>query len=186
MNLIKQSALLVIDMQRYFLEPGADAYLEAGPSIIPNVKKLIARFRDAGQPVIYTRHTHKKGADLGQMGRWWNNKLPMEGDSQSELIADLEPQSNETVITKTFYSAFEKTGLEQILRDKNIDTVVICGVMTHLCVETTARHAFMLDFQPVVVSDACAAQSIAHHEATLLNLAHGFAHILKTDDVKIL
>lgn len=177
------SALLVIDMQRYFLDPEADAYLPDALGILPNILTLIESFRKRGRPVVFTRHAHKKGEPTGQMGRWWNNKLPWEGDPQAELIGELKPQKDELVITKTRYSAFEKTELEKYLRERGIDTVIICGVMTHLCVETTARHAFMLDFQPVIIKDACATESREHQEATFLNLAHGFAEIVSVREI---
>ncbi len=177
------SALLVIDMQLYFLTPGADAFLgDKSRQIIGNALELIDKFRAENKPVIFTRHAHKKGESTGQMGKWWNNKLPWEGDQQSELIPELEPRVDELVITKTRYSAFEKTDLEKYLRKQNIETLVVCGVMTHLCVETTVRHGFILDFQLVIVEDACATQSEAHQRAALLNLGHGFAKILKTSE----
>lgn len=177
---LSSAALVVIDMQRYFLSPEGDAFLKAGPAIVPNIAGLIEFFRKRGRPVVFTRHAHKKGEPAGQMGRWWKNELPFDGDPQSELIEKLKPRKDEMVITKARYSAFERTILGPYLKGHNIETVVVCGVMTHLCVETTARHAFILDFQPVVVSDACATQSKEHHDASLLNLAHGFAHVVDT------
>lgn len=180
---LSSPALLVIDMQRYFLEPDAPAYLEDGPAIIPNVKKLIQKFREKDCPIIFTRHAHKKGEPTGQMGRWWNNKLPWEGDEYSELINSLKPKENEHVITKTRYSAFEKTYLNDFLKRQKIDTIVVCGVMTHLCVETTIRHAFILDYQPILVEDACASENKKHHEATVYNLQHGFAYVVTTGDL---
>ncbi len=152
-------ALIVIDMQRYFLEPGADAFLKAAPAIVPNITKLIDAFRKGGHPVIFTRHVHKKGEPTGQMGAWWKDELPFDCDPRSELTSELKPLKGELVIKKTRYSAFEKTVLDTHLKSCGVKNIVVCGVMTHLCVETTARHAFMLDYQPVVVSDACAAQS---------------------------
>lgn len=180
---LKSPALLVIDMQKYFLGPEGDAFLQDGPKIIPNVLQLIEAFRQNKLPVIYTRHAHIRGQPTGQMGKWWNNKLPWEEDLQSELICDLSPQKNEPVIRKTKYSAFQNTQLESILRNHRVQEVILCGVMTHLCVETTARHAFMLDFQPIVMEDACASESKKHHEASLLNLRHGFAYIVDTKTI---
>lgn len=180
---LSNSALLVIDMQKYFLEPNAPAYLEDGPGIVPSIKKLINAFREKGLPVIFTRHAHKKGEPTGEMGKWWRNKLPWDGDENSELIGVLEPRENEPIITKNRYSAFEKTHLNDLLKRRNVDTVVVCGVMTHLCVETTIRHAFMLDYQPVLIEDACATEDKKHHKATIYNLRHGFAYIAATEDI---
>ncbi len=177
---VDSPALLVIDMQRYFLDPKEDAFLEKGPAIVPNVKKLISVFRKKGLPIIFTRHAHRKGEGTGQMGSWWKNDLPWDGDPAADLIADIGPAEGEQIITKSRYSAFERTIVGPYFKGHGIETVVICGVMTHLCVETSARHAFILDFQPVVVSDACATQTDEHHKASLLNLGHGFAHICDT------
>jgi len=167
-------------MQRYFLDPEADAFLKSARPIIPNVQKIIMKFRKQGLPVIFTRHAHRKGEETGQMGRWWKDELPWDGDKQSELIPEIKPEAGEPIITKRRYSAFERTEIEARLKGCNVNTVVLCGVMTHLCVETSARHAFILDFQPVVVSDACATQTEEHHKASLLNLSHGFAHVVDT------
>ncbi len=177
---LKKPALVVVDMQRYFLDPEADAFLKDGPAIVGNVKRILNTFRKKGLPVIFTRHAHKKGEPTGQMGRWWNDKLPWDGEAGSEIVSALEPLGGEMVVTKARYSAFERTAAAPYLKGRGVETVVICGVMTHLCVETSARHAFLLDLEPVVVSDACATQSKEHHEASLLNLAHGFAHIVDT------
>lgn len=157
--------------------------MKSSGKIIPNVLKLIASFRKNNLPVIFTRHANKKGSGCGVMGKWWNNKLPRDGDVQSELAPKLKPADGEIVITKEKYSAFEQTGLKAILTKLNINEVILCGVMTHLCVETTARHAFLLDFQPVIISDACASDTISHHKAALLNLGHGFAHITSTKEI---
>ncbi|MFH0799792.1 MAG: isochorismatase family cysteine hydrolase [Pseudomonadota bacterium] len=177
----KRSALLIIDVQRYFFDPDGGAFLEGAPAILPNILKLIAAFRAAGLPVAFTRQAHRKGEPTGQMGRWWNDKLPWDGTPDAELIRELAPKDGDFLIAKTSYSAFEGTRLEEHLRKNGVTTTVICGVMTNLCVETTARHAFIRDFQPAVVEDACAANTPEHHRASILNLSYGFAFIEKTD-----
>lgn len=170
---LDKSALLVIDVQRYFFEMVAP--------VKPQIITLIESFRKANLPIVFTRHAHKKGEPAGQMGRWWHEELPIDGDEESLLIKDITPLKSEMVLVKTKYSAFENTNLAETLREKGVGTVVICGVMTNVCVETTARHAFMKDFQPVVIEDACAANTKEHHKAAILNLSYGFAYVEKTD-----
>jgi nicotinamidase-related amidase len=181
---LSKSALAVIDMQRYFLEEDADAYLGAPKRLVTNVLELIGVFRDAARPIVFTRHAHEQGSETGEMGRWWDGRLPWEGERQSELIDDLEPAAGERLITKVRYSAFEGTDLDAWLRDRGVDTLVVCGVMTNLCVETTARHAFMKDLQPVIVEDACASSDSKYHQASIMNLEYGFAHIESTDSIR--
>lgn len=170
-------------MQRYFLDEDADAYLGAPEQLVINVHELIGAFRKASRPIFFTRHAHVKGSDTGEMGRWWGGRLPWEGERQSELIDGLEPADGERIITKVRYSAFEGTDLDSWLRERGVDTLVVCGVMTNLCVETTARHSFMKDMQPVIVEDACASSNSKYHEASITNLEYGFAHIEKTDSI---
>ena len=170
-------------MQRYFLEKDADAYLGAPQDLVDNSVKLVDAFRAAGKPIVFTRHAHKKGGDLGQMGRWWNGKLPFEGDPQSDLIDAISPEGEERLLTKVRYSAFEGTDLDEWLKARGVDTLVICGVMTNLCVETTARHAFMKEIQPVIARDACASSSREFHKAAIKNLEYGFAVIENTTSI---
>lgn len=180
---LSRPALAVIDMQRYFLDEDADAYLGAPRALVANVTGLIRAFRDSRRPIVFTRHAHRKGDDAGQMGKWWGGKLPREGDRYSELIDDVRPEEGELVLTKTRYSAFEGTELDAWLLERGVDTLVICGVMTNLCVETTARHAFMKELQPLVVEDACASNSTKFHRASITNLEYGFAYIEETSSV---
>ncbi|MFA4874637.1 MAG: isochorismatase family cysteine hydrolase [bacterium] len=180
---ISASALLVIDMQRYFLCKDAPAFLPPPARLVPNVLDLIDLFRAAGRPVVFTRHAHRRGSDTGEMGRWWRNYLPWAGTRHAELIPEIAPRQGEPVITKTRYSAFEGTRLAAYLRRKRVSKLVICGVMTNFCVETTARHAFMKDFEVIVVSDACCSSKTRYHRASLLNLAYGFARISTTQQL---
>lgn len=177
------AALLVIDIQRYFFKSTGGAFLEGAPAILPNILKLVDAFRKTKFPIVMTRHAHKTGEPTGQMGRWWNDKLPIDGTLDAELIAELSPASGEIILTKTRYSAFEGTDLDKQLKKLGADLLFICGVMTNLCVETTARHAFMKNFQPIIVEDACAANTPEHHRASILNLSYGFASIITTREV---
>lgn len=177
---LKKSALVVVDVQRYFFEQGAAAFLNPSPNVLKNILRLINAFRMCGRPVFFTRHAHKKSKDMGQMGRWWDGKLPFDGDPTSELMPEIKLTAGDILLTKTKYSAFEETTLEENLRERNVDTVVIAGAMTNVCVETTARHSFIKDFQPVIAEDACAANSLEHHSASILNLSYAFALIEKT------
>ncbi|MCK5430721.1 MAG: isochorismatase family protein, partial [Anaerolineales bacterium] len=88
-----------------------------------------------------------------------------------------------TVILKSTYDAFLDTSLDNILHDNKVEQVVICGVMTHLCCETTARSAFIQGFDVFFTVDGTATYNQEHHLATLLNLSHGFATPLLIGEV---
>jgi nicotinamidase-related amidase len=176
-------ALLVIDMQRYFVTEGGRAYLPLSAHSLPNVMALIEHFRNTDEPIIFTRHAHATdGSDLGLLGTFWEH-MPEDGDEEAELDSRIKPIEEEKVITKNRYSAFVGTDLEEYLRKEKIDTVLITGVMTNLCCETTARDAFMRDFNVVFVADATASKNEAMHEATLLNMCYGFGDVVNTIDI---
>lgn len=167
-----RSALLVIDMQRYFLDPSSHAFVPSAPSILPGVSSLMRAYAAAGLPVVMTRHLDTP-QDAGLMAAWWED-LITENDPMSELA--LEPPSRSAaVIEKKRYDAFYGTSLGDILGARSVRQVVICGVTTHLCCETTARSAFVRGFEVFFAVDGTATYNEAFHRATVLNLAHGFA-----------
>jgi nicotinamidase-related amidase len=180
---LRDAALIVIDMQRYFLRPGAAAFLDPPAELVSNVLALCARFRTLGRPVIFTRHANRRDAAPKQINRWWDNDLPFEGDADTALDDRIVPAPGETVLIKETYSAFEETELDAFLGRHAVTTAVICGVMTNVCVDTTARHAFLKGYQPVVVSDACAGKDRRFHDASLLCLGYAFAPIPTTHDL---
>lgn len=174
------AALLVLDMQHYFFDRECHAYIPSGPAIVPHVKELQEGFMGRGCRVLQTRHVNTE-ADAGQMGRWWRELLRREM-KESRIIGDIEI-GGARVIEKSQYDAFYQTELEQQLRDWGVCQVVITGVMTHLCCETTARSAFMRGFEVFFVVDATATYNRQFHESSLINLSHGFAVPVLTGQV---
>jgi nicotinamidase-related amidase len=180
---LSKMALMVIDMQVFFCSPGAPAYMDAVPAILSNVKKLIEQFRIWNRPLIFTRHVHRAdGSDAGIM-KWWWQDMCVEGTPESEIHPELTPLPNELVVTKHRYSAFYNTDLEILLRGKGITELVITGVMTNMCCETTTRDAYMRDMKIQFVADATATSNEDMHLASLLNLALGFANITTTNEL---
>lgn len=178
-----KSALLVIDMQEFFLNPQSPTFTCSGLAIMSNVQRLLGAFREADLPVIYTRHVHRAdGSDAGIMGWWWEG-MCIEGSAESEIHRDLAPQAGEQVILKRRYSSFYNTDLDTVLRGFKVEDLVIAGVMTNLCCETTARDAYMRDYRVLIPADATGSVCEEMHLASLLNLAFGFAYVTTTDDI---
>jgi nicotinamidase-related amidase len=172
---ISKAALLILDMQKYFLDAGSHAFVPDSAAIVGNLAGLARRFGAAGRPVIMTRHSNTE-ADAGMMGRWWDD-LVEPGSPGAELEPLLEGLST-AIVDKAQYDAFHGTSLEAILRDSGSEQVVVTGVMTHLCVESTARAAFIRGFAVFLPADCTATYNREYHAATLLNLAHGAAAIV--------
>jgi len=178
---IAASALLVVDMQRFFLDPTSPTYTCGGVAIIPAVKRLIAAFRAARRPVIFSRHVHHPAdLDSGIMGWWWEGKC-LEGSRESEIHPELAPRPSEKVVLKHRYSAFYNTDLETVLRCLKVEDLVIAGAMTNMCCESTARDAYYRDFRVFIPADATGTISEEMHLASLLNLAFGFAYVTTSD-----
>ena len=168
-------ALLVIDMQQYFLQI-------ASP-IIGNVLSIIEACRARGIRVIFTRHGHKDiNKDGGMLGKWWGEYIEY-GSKDWEIIKGLSEEATDVVLDKNRYSAFFGTDLDESLRSRNIDELIVTGVLTNCCCETTARNGFVHDYRMFFVSDATATINDDLHVASLKNLAFGFAHILTTEEL---
>lgn len=171
---IKKSALLVLDMQEFFLNENSHAFIPSANAIIPNIQKLVGKFEQAQRPVVFTKHINTD-ENAGMMGNWWKDVLREENKlSQLDSRVNLLAHQNK-VLEKTQYDAFYNTELESILKENNVEQVVITGVMTHLCCETTARSTFVRGYKPFFVVDATATYNEDFHRASILNLAHGFA-----------
>ena len=175
-----RSALLVLDMQRYFLDEASHAYIPSAGAIIPGVDRLIRAFCRHDLPVFFTRHTNTT-EDAGLMASWWRERIDPQ-DPRSAITPLLDPSEAE-IIEKRRYDAFFDTRLEERLRQLQVEQVVISGVMTHLCCETTARSAFMRGFQPYFLVDGTATYNRYFHVATLTNLSHGFAALSLVTDI---
>ena len=179
----ESSALLVVDMQVFFLDPASPTFTCGGEAILPNVGRLLHAFRQAGRPVIFTRHVHHPDhLDSGIMGWWWEG-MCLEGSPESEVHPALAPLPGEKQVLKHRYSAFYNTDLETVLRCLKVEDLVITGVMTNLCCESTARDAYFRDHRVFFLADGTGSVSEELHLATLLNLAFGFAYVTTTETI---
>jgi len=178
-----KTALLVIDMQDFFLEPESPAFTCGGLAVLPTVKRLIAAFRKINRPVVYTRHVHHPdGLDAGIMAWWWEG-MCVEGSPESEIHHDIAPLHHEKVILKHRYSAFYNTDLETVLRCLKIEDLVISGIMTNMCCESTARDAYYRDYRVFFLADSTGSINEEMHLASLLNLAFGFAFVTTSNEI---
>jgi nicotinamidase-related amidase len=183
-------ALLVIDMQRDFLDPGGyvartGVDVEILRRTIPPVQRLLASARSARLPVIHTREGHRpdlsdltafkrrraagSGAAIGDSGPL--GRFLIRGELGHAIIPEACPLPGETVIDKPGFGAFYSTDLELVLRLAGITSLTIAGVTTDICVHSTLREAVDRGFDCTTVSDACAAGDTAIHEAMLACIA---------------
>ena len=178
-GVLANTALVILDMQRYFLDRNSHAFIPSGAPVIKRIECLAERFRKAGKPVFLTRHINTT-EDAEMMQKWWG-ELITEENTLSELCRQLKGAG--LIIRKTQYDAFYKSNLEEALRGKGVKRIVIAGVMTHICCETTARSAFVRGFEVLLPVDGTATYNIDFHRAAFLNLSHIVATPVLVDDL---
>ena len=176
----QHSALLVLDMQAYFLDPSSHAYIPSAEAILDGIIQLIKEYSTHGRPIFFTQHINTT-SDAGMMSTWWKDLITIQNPTY-KIIPEINPSMG-TLIKKRQYDAFYKTQLDELLQVSGVTQVVLCGVMTHLCCETTARSAFMHGFEVFFPVDGTATYNLAYHRASLLNLAHGFANLVFMNDL---
>jgi nicotinamidase-related amidase len=202
------TALIIVDMQRYFTQPAfpfTDLFEKLSPgvcsgylkrvreNVIPSIQRLLDQFRGNGSLVVFTAvgTETQDGSDLACWARALDETAlnllgtrvhPPVGDPSWQIDPALEPRSGEIVVNKLSAGTFATTDLASQLRSLGIDRVVVTGVVTDVCVSTTAREAADRNFKVVVVSDACTTFSEKLHQANLETL-HVFGWVRSTDDV---
>jgi len=181
---IDSAALVVVDMQRCFIQPGYPLYSPNGAAILPNVKILIKHFRKHKRPVVFALQQNKgEFIDRGDVLRLWWPRVPLEGSRETGLAGGIKPLPKEKVVPKRRYSAFYATDLELSLRTMKVSQVVVAGLFTNVCVEATVRDAFMRDFFVFLPADACSSLNEELHLGSLRTIALWFAKVLTVEDL---
>jgi len=170
-------ALLVIDMQNDFVLEGAIMQVKEAGRQVPKIKELIKKCRESGVPVIYTlQRTDPVFCPLEVAGVPRLKDAGMrEGTEGVMIVSELAPQPNDLLVWKRRFSAFFQTDMEILLRnvrgcEKPVDTVIICGTVTNICCESTARDAYFRDYKVVFGSDINSAHDEESHNSTLRNM----------------
>lgn len=188
------TALIVVDMQNCFVAPGFAAEIGHARDVVPNINRLAASLRSAGGRVVWIRNTISPET-AHTWSVWCDNFMTPElkadmfaqmarGAEGHELWPLLEPKPEDAQIEKTRFSALVQgsSQLEGHLRANGIDTLLITGTASHVCCESTARDAAMLNYKTIFLSDANAAPTDADHNATLTSLFQSFCDVQSTDE----
>ena len=202
------TALLIVDMQygsahpdyelgRYYEaempEIGKAYYQRVWDVVVPSQQRLLAFFRERGRRVIYLMVGSwlEDGSDLMPLLRSRDAMIERAtGQRQTtwhaaparQILREVGPVGGELVVVKQSKGAFNSSSLDQLLRNMGVTGLIIGGVATNACVDTTARDAADRGYQCVLVEDACASNSTELHEATLINFQHLFGQVRSTDE----
>lgn len=161
-------AVIVIDMLNDFVT--GDLKCERADRIIPKIRRLIQAARRKGVPVIYSNDAHLPH-DF-ELGRW--GKHAIKGTKGAEVIPELKPTEKDYVVEKRVYSGFFETGLDSLLRSLHVETVILTGLHTHLCVRHTAADAFFRGYKIVIPNDAVESFTEKDHKEGLEYLKYAY------------
>jgi ureidoacrylate peracid hydrolase len=186
-----KTALVVVDMQNYFMEDGQPACAPAAREIVPNVNALAAETRAGGGLVVWIQTEAKAETPVDWANHYESMSAEAVAKRQTNLGKDgsgfplwpaLRVEAQDARVIKTRYSAFLQgaSNIEEVLRARGIDTVAIAGVATNVCCESTARDAMMRGFRTIMVSDGNAAFTQENHEHCLKNFLITFGDVQTT------
>ena len=162
----ERAALLVHDMQRYFLRP-YDHAAEPIPALVANIAALTAAARAAGVPVFYTAQKgNQDRRDRGLQADLWGPGMSRAPEHQ-DILPEVAAAEGDFVLTKHRYSAFQRSNLETLMRARGRDQLIVCGVYAHIGCQLTAGEAFQRDIEPFFVADALADFSREKHMAAI-------------------
>ena len=204
-----KSALLIVDVQRYFVRPeypfaqtfekqvpGATAgYFERVKStVLPNIQRLLGAFRSQGLPIIYfgAGSYLEDGRDLPEIMKGFNEfglmlvgqrPIPMVNDPSWQIEDSVAPLPGEMVLNKTSSGPLNSTKLDQILHNLGVNSLVVCGLTTAVCVTQTARETADRGFRVIVAEDACTEMSEEMHKAALFTFSYVFGRVRRTEEV---
>ena len=185
-----KTALVIVDVQNDFCHPDGSAGQAGQPvgdamAMIPTLQSLIAAAREHGASVIFVQTIHEPATDSEVwIGRRKDpDRKNCLKDTWGAEFTDIAPLASEPVVIKHRYSAFVNTRLDSVLRTLKVENILVCGVATNVCVESTARHGFMLDYNVVFVPDCSAAYDREAHDMTLLVHTKHFGTVAKARDI---
>lgn len=174
------TAILVVDMLNDFLTPGGKMVLEGGDSLIPPMRRLLNRARKARIPVIYVNDSHRVG--LKEDREFKKRSVHcIEGTWGAEVIDELKPKKRDFVVLKHRFSGFYETDLDLTLKDLRIDTVIVVGVVTNICVRSTIHDAFFRGYRVIVPRDCVMATGEREQESSLYDIETHFGDVTTSD-----
>jgi len=189
----EKSALLIIDMQNAFIHPeGSLSKMGLNTSrtsiAIEPIKRLKKEFKAQKLPVIYLQHAHRKdGTDAGMIAKVFPPIMALghciEDTWDGEIIEELKPEADDYIVKKHRFSGFYNTQLEDVLRGLGIEQLVVTGIATNVCVESTIRDAFYRDFNVFVPREATASYTLEDEQGALGNFQFAFARVVSEEEM---
>ena len=182
-ELLVNSAVVVIDMQNDFVNEKGKLYSQLLRSAVEPIQRLLEVARAVKLPIIYVRHVYPPNyVGLALFSRSKKFGALKRGTWGTEIIDELKPVDGDPIVEKQRYGAFYNTNLEIVLRGLAVKTLIVTGVMTNACVESTVREAHSRDYPVLILSDCTATGSKEVHETTLKRMP-SFGIVASSEEV---
>lgn len=172
----RSTAILVIDMLNDFLKPGGRMVLKGAEILITPVHRLLTQARKTGIKVIYVNDSHRPGLTYDREFKKRSEHC-IEGTWGAEVIDEIKPTKKDLVVLKHRYSGFYETDLDLTLKDLCIDTVIVVGVVTNICVRSTIHDAFFRGYKVIVPRDCVMATGEREQESSLYDIETHFGEV---------
>jgi ureidoacrylate peracid hydrolase len=185
----KDTAILVIDLQKGFVNEGAFCEVPAARKMLPRLQRLLDVCKKQSIPVIYTRMSHQFIRSTVYPDLWPNHFKPdgtpilVPGSKEFELIEELKVEEGDILLDKDRYSAFFGTPLDLILKEKGVKTLIVTGLASNVCCESTAREAFFLNYRVIFVDDLNVTLNDEMHRWAVENIRLVFGYVLSSDEL---
>jgi ureidoacrylate peracid hydrolase len=177
-----RTAILIVDMLNEFCKPGGAMVLPGHEVLVPPQRRLIEAGRRAGCPIVFLIDCHRANV---RQDREWLKRTPhcVEGGWGARVIEDLDPRADDVYVVKRRYSGFFNTDLDLTLKDLGVDSIIVAGVVTNICVRSTVHDAFFLGYQVVVPEDCVAATGPREQASSLYDIATHFGTVCSSEQV---
>lgn len=193
------AAVLIVDVQNDFCAEGGAMHREGRDvapvqTMVPRLARFLGAARAAGVPLVWIRNVYNhtpnwylsevwlEQASRRRRGLYVDRPVCEAGEWNGDFYG-VRPEPEDVIVTKHRYGAFESTDLDLVLRSRGVRTVIMTGVATNVCVETTARQAFLKDYYVVFTSDCTATYSQLEHDTTLANIDNFFGQVATADEI---
>lgn len=173
------TAVIVIDMVNDFCSEGGSMVLPNSERVYPAITRLTEKLRASGSRIVWVRDEHEPG-DIEFRKR---SVHCLSGSWGAQLVASFTPHLEDSVRPKNKFSAFFETDLHEWLQAQHVSTLVLCGVVTNICVRSTAHDAFFRGYNVIVAEDACAATSEREQASTLYDIETHFGRVATVDQL---
>jgi len=179
----ESTAVLVVDMLNDFFKPRGKMVLDGGHVLFEPIRKLIRKARSVKVPVIYVNDSHRPS--LKKEDREFKKRAEhcIEGTWGAQVVDELKPQNGDVIITKRRFSGFFETDLDLTLKDLQVDTVIVMGVVTNICVRSTIHDAFFRGYKVIVPRDCVMATGEREQESSLYDIETHFGDVTTSEKV---